>query len=247
MTGVSGAGKSTLVNSILYPAAAKRLNQAKVTVGAHKSIKGLDAFDKVVNIDQSPIGRTPRSNPATYTKLWDDIEKVFSNTRESKAYGFGPGRFSFNVKGGRCENCQGAGMTKVEMHFLADVYITCEECSGKRFNEATLRVRYRDLSIADVLDLTVEDALVVFEHHPKISRTLQTLADVGLDYIKLGQSSTTLSGGEAQRIKLSRSSQNGQRAKRFTFLMSLRQVFTSKTFENSWKWFIVLWTMATRW
>lgn len=204
VTGVSGAGKSSLVNGILYPAAARLINGAQIPVGNHKQIRGLEAFDKVVNIDQSPIGRTPRSNPATYTKLWDDIRKVFSSTREAKAYGYAPGRFSFNVKGGRCENCQGAGVTKVEMHFLADVYVTCEVCNGKRFNEATLRVKYRDLTISDVLELSVFEALKIFEHHKKVARTLQTLADVGLDYITLGQASTTLSGGEAQRIKLSR-------------------------------------------
>jgi excinuclease ABC subunit A len=193
-----------LVNGILYPAAARYLNGSQVAVGAHRDIKGLDLFNKVVNIDQSPIGRTPRSNSATYTKLWDDIRKVFASTRESKAYGYAPGRFSFNVKGGRCENCQGAGVTKVEMHFLADVYVTCDICNGKRFNEATLRVTYRDLTIADILALTIREALDIFEHHPKIARVLQTLTDVGLDYIKLGQPATTLSGGEAQRIKLSR-------------------------------------------
>jgi excinuclease ABC subunit A len=204
VTGVSGAGKSSLVNGILYPAAARHLNGSQVPVGEHRDIRGLEAFDKVVNIDQSPIGRTPRSNSATYTKLWDDIRKVFASTRESKAYGYAPGRFSFNVKGGRCENCQGAGVTKVEMHFLADVYVTCDICSGKRFNEATLRVTYRELTIADILALTIREALHIFEHHPKIARVLQTLTDVGLDYIKLGQPATTLSGGEAQRIKLSR-------------------------------------------
>ena len=204
VTGVSGAGKSSLVNGILYPAAARALNGAQIPLGEHKSIKGLEAFEKVVNIDQSPIGRTPRSNPATYTKLWDDIRKVFSTTREAKAYGYAPGRFSFNVKGGRCENCQGAGVTKVEMHFLADVYVTCDVCKGRRFNEATLRVTYKDLTISDVLELSVQEALEVFANHKKIARTLETLADVGLHYIKLGQASTTLSGGEAQRIKLSR-------------------------------------------
>ncbi len=204
VTGVSGAGKSTLINDILYPSAARELNGARTLSKAHERIVGLDHFDKVIDIDQTPIGRTPRSNPATYTKVWDDIRKVFAGTREAKAYGYKPGRFSFNVKGGRCETCQGAGVTKVEMHFLADMYVPCEACGGKRFNDATLRVKYLDRTISAVLELSVDEAAEVFANHTRIKRILQTLQDVGLGYVKLGQPSTTLSGGEAQRIKLSR-------------------------------------------
>jgi excinuclease ABC subunit A len=204
VTGVSGAGKSTLVNDILLPAAARALNGANEVPGPHDGLTGLEHLDKVIDIDQSPIGRTPRSNPATYTKMWDDIREVFASTREAKAYGFGAGRFSFNVKGGRCERCEGAGVTKVEMHFLADVYVPCEECKGRRFNDATLRVRYRDRTISEILDTTIDDAAELFQNHRKIQRGLRTLQDVGLGYLQLGQPSTTLSGGEAQRIKLSR-------------------------------------------
>jgi len=204
VTGVSGAGKSSLINGILYPAAARELNGANTKAKPHRRIKGLEHFDKVINIDQSPIGRTPRSNPATYTKLWDDIRKVFSGTKESRAYGFKPGRFSFNVKGGRCETCKGAGVTKVEMHFLADVYVPCETCAGKRFNEATLRVHYRGYTISELLETTIDEAAEAFQLHKRVSRILRTLQDVGLGYLHLGQPSTTLSGGEAQRIKLSR-------------------------------------------
>ena len=204
VTGVSGAGKSSLVNGILYPAAARELNGANAKAGPHASLTGLEHFDKVINIDQSPIGRTPRSNPATYTKLWDDIRKVFAGTKEARAYGFSPGRFSFNVKGGRCETCQGAGVTKVEMHFLADVYVPCETCQGQRFNEATLRVRYRGYTISELLATTIDEGAEAFQHHKRIGRILRTLQDVGLGYLHLGQPSTTLSGGEAQRIKLSR-------------------------------------------
>ncbi|MEZ4472587.1 MAG: excinuclease ABC subunit UvrA [bacterium] len=204
VTGVSGAGKSSLINGILYPAAARALNGARMTAAPHGAIDGLEHFDKVINIDQSPIGRTPRSNPATYTKVWDDIRKVFAETREARTYGFDPGRFSFNVKGGRCEACEGAGVVKVEMHFLADVYVQCEVCAGKRFNDATLRVRYRDRTIADLLETTIDEAAEVFANHRRIKGILQTLQDVGLGYLHLGQASTTLSGGEAQRIKLSR-------------------------------------------
>ncbi len=204
VTGVSGAGKSSLVNGILYPAAAAELNGANTAAAPHDALRGLQHFDKVINIDQSPIGRTPRSNPATYTKLWDDIRRVFASTREAKAYGFNAGRFSFNVKGGRCETCQGAGVTKVEMHFLADVYVPCESCGGKRFNDATLRVRYRGSTISELLETTIDEAAETFQHHKKVGRILRTLQDVGLGYLHLGQPSTTLSGGEAQRIKLSR-------------------------------------------
>ncbi len=202
--GVSGAGKSTLVNDILYPALARKLQHAMIEVGAHSRVEGAEALDKVIRIDQKPIGRTPRSNPATYTKVFDHIRQVFSRTREARMFGYGPGRFSFNVKGGRCERCRGAGSLRVEMHFLPDVFVTCPECGGRRFNEATLKVRYRGLDIAEVLALTVDEALSTFEHHRNIRRILETLRAVGLGYLPLGQPSPTLSGGEAQRIKLSR-------------------------------------------
>ena len=204
VTGVSGAGKSTLVNAILYPALARALHGARETPGAHRDIKGIEHVDKVIDIDQRPIGRTPRSNPATYTKIFDSIRDVFARTPEARAFGYEPGRFSFNVKGGRCETCGGDGVRQVEMHFLPDVYVTCETCRGKRFNDATLRVRFKDKNIAEVLDLSVREALELFEHHKDIARALRTLDDVGLGYIRLGQPSPTLSGGEAQRIKLSR-------------------------------------------
>jgi excinuclease ABC subunit A len=204
VTGVSGAGKSTLVNQILYPAVARALHGSDVHVGAHEKVAGLSEIDKVIDIDQSPIGRTPRSNPATYTKLFDVIRDFFALLPEARMHGYGPGRFSFNVKGGRCEACEGDGVKRVEMHFLPDVYVPCEVCHGKRFNDATLQVKYNGLSIADVLDLTVDEAMVLFKNHPQVSRALSTLADVGLGYITLGQSSPTLSGGEAQRVKLSR-------------------------------------------
>jgi excinuclease ABC subunit A len=204
VTGVSGAGKSTLVNQILYPAVARALHGTDRPVGAHERIEGLSEIDKVIDIDQSPIGRTPRSNPATYTKLFDLIRDFFALLPEARMHGYSPGRFSFNVKGGRCEACEGDGVKKVEMHFLPDVYVPCEVCHGKRFNEATLQVKYNHLSIADVLELTVDEALALFKNHPQIRRALETLADVGLGYIALGQSSPTLSGGEAQRVKLSR-------------------------------------------
>jgi len=204
VTGVSGAGKSTLVNHILHPAAARALHGSDARVGAHDRIDGLGQIDKVIDIDQSPIGRTPRSNPATYTKLFDLVRDFFAELPEARMHGYGPGRFSFNVKGGRCEACQGDGVRRVEMHFLPDVYVPCEVCHGRRFNEATLAVKYNGLSVADVLDLTVDEALQLFKNHPNLRRSLETLADVGLGYIALGQSSPTLSGGEAQRVKLSR-------------------------------------------
>jgi excinuclease ABC subunit A len=204
VTGVSGAGKSTLVNQILYPAVARALHGSDRAVGAHAKLEGLAEIDKVIDIDQSPIGRTPRSNPATYTKLFDQIRDFFALLPEARMHGYTPGRFSFNVKGGRCEACEGDGVKRVEMHFLPDVYVPCEVCHGKRFNEATLQVKYNGLSIADVLERTVDEALVLFQNHPQIRRALETLADVGLGYIALGQSSPTLSGGEAQRVKLSR-------------------------------------------
>ena len=202
ITGVSGSGKSTLINEILYKSLAQKLNRAKIKPGKHKEIKGLEHLDKAIVIDQSPIGRTPRSNPATYTGVFDHIRDVYAMTPEAKMRGYKKGRFSFNVKGGRCEACSGDGILKVEMHFLPDVYVPCEVCKGKRYNRETLQVKYKGKSIADVLDMTVEEALGFFENIPKISRKLQTLYDVGLGYIKLGQSSTELSGGEAQRVKL---------------------------------------------
>jgi len=204
VTGVSGAGKSTLVNQILYPAAARALHSSDRPIGAHRGIRGLGEIDKVIDIDQSPIGRTPRSNPATYTKVFDLIRDFFAQLPEARMHGYKPGRFSFNVKGGRCEACEGDGVKRVEMHFLPDVFVPCEVCHGRRFNEATLQVRYNHLSIADVLDRTVDEALQLFKNHPMVTRALQTLVDVGLGYIALGQSSPTLSGGEAQRVKLSR-------------------------------------------
>jgi excinuclease ABC subunit A len=202
VTGVSGSGKSTLVNETLHHAVANRLHQAKLRPGAHDGIDGLDQIDKIINIDQSPIGRTPRSNPATYTGVFDHIRALFTQTQEARARGYKPGRFSFNVKGGRCEVCRGDGQIKIEMHFLPDVYVPCEQCHGKRYNRETLEVRFKGKSIADVLEMSVEEAVVFFENVPKIARRLRTLHDVGLDYIRLGQPATTLSGGEAQRIKL---------------------------------------------
>ena len=202
ISGVSGSGKSSLVNEILYKALARDLNRARTYPGKYTAIKGLEHLDKIINIDQSPIGRTPRSNPATYTGLFDLIRKVYAQTNEAKTHGYSAGRFSFNVKGGRCEACAGDGLIKIEMHFMADLYVPCEVCKGKRYNRETLEVRYRGHSISDVLDMTVEEAVRVFENHPQIMRKLDTLMAVGLGYIRLGQSSTTLSGGEAQRVKL---------------------------------------------
>jgi excinuclease ABC subunit A len=202
VTGVSGSGKSTLVNEILYRAVANRLHRARLRPGAHDRIDGLEHIDKIINIDQSPIGRTPRSNPATYTGVFDHIRDLFSKTKEARVRGYKPGRFSFNVKGGRCEVCRGDGQIKIEMHFLPDVYVPCEQCHGRRYNRETLEVRFKGKSIADVLEMSVEEAVEFFAHIPKIQRRLQTLHDVGLDYIRLGQPATTLSGGEAQRVKL---------------------------------------------
>ena len=205
VTGVSGSGKSTLINGTLYPLAATALNGATtLKPAAHESVEGLEQLDKCIDIDQSPIGRTPRSNPATYTGIFTPIRELFAGTQEARSRGYKPGRFSFNVRGGRCEACQGDGVTKVEMHFLPDIYVPCDVCKGKRYNRETLEIRFKDLNISEVLDLTVEDALVFFEAVPAIHRKLQTLMDVGLSYIRLGQAATTLSGGEAQRVKLSR-------------------------------------------
>ena len=202
VTGVSGSGKSSLVNEVLYKSLARKLNRARIIPGKHKCIEGTEQLDKVIDIDQSPIGRTPRSNPATYTGVFDQIRDLFAATADAKARGYKKGRFSFNVKGGRCEACSGDGILKIEMHFLPDVYVPCEVCHGKRYNRETLEVKYKGKSIYDVLNMTVEEALKFFDHVPSIKRKIQTLYDVGLSYIRLGQPSTELSGGEAQRIKL---------------------------------------------
>ena len=205
VTGVSGSGKSTLINQTLYPLAATQLNKAESLKPApYEAIEGMSNLDKVVDIDQSPIGRTPRSNPATYTGLFTPIRELFAQVPEARTRGYKPGRFSFNVKGGRCEACQGDGVIKVEMHFLPDIYVSCDVCKGKRYNRETLEVRYKGKNINEVLDMTVEDAREFFDAVPMLARKLQTLMDVGLSYIRLGQSATTLSGGEAQRVKLSR-------------------------------------------
>jgi len=202
VTGVSGSGKSSLVNSILYQVLANRLNRARGVPGRHKTVRGVEHLDKVVHVDQSPIGRTPRSNPATYTGVWDHIRKIFAAVPESKVRGYGPGRFSFNVKGGRCESCKGDGTLKIEMNFLPDVYVPCEVCHGARYNRETLEIRYKDKTVADVLDMTIHQAAEFFSASSVISRHLNTLVEVGLGYVRLGQSATTLSGGEAQRVKL---------------------------------------------
>ncbi|MGB2726484.1 MAG: ATP-binding cassette domain-containing protein, partial [Nitrospira sp.] len=204
VTGVSGSGKSTLVLEVLFHSLSQLLYHKKPKIDGCKELKGVDALDKIIDIDQSPIGRTPRSNPATYTGLFTFIRDLFSNLPESRVRGYKPGRYSFNVKGGRCEACQGDGLIKIEMHFLPDVYVTCEVCKGQRYNRETLEIQYKGRSIADILNMTVDDALEFFENIPYIKTKLQTLHDVGLHYVKLGQSATTLSGGEAQRVKLSR-------------------------------------------
>jgi excinuclease ABC subunit A len=202
VTGVSGSGKSSLINEVLYKALARKLYQRKELPGKHKELKGYEVFDKIVEVDQSPIGRTPRSNPATYTKVFDEIRDLFAVTTEAKLRGYQKGRFSFNVKGGRCESCAGDGLIKIEMNFLPDVYVPCEVCHGKRYNSETLEVKYKGKSIADVLQMTVSESVVFFENIPRIASRLQTIEEVGLGYVKLGQSATTLSGGEAQRVKL---------------------------------------------
>ena len=202
VTGVSGSGKSTLINQILYKGLNKLVNKSKNPVGAHREILGYENIDKIIDIDQSPIGRTPRSNPATYTGTFDIIRELFAQTTEAKMRGYKPGRFSFNVKGGRCEACSGDGIIKIEMQFLSDVYVPCEVCKGKRYNRETLEVKYKGKNIDDILNMTVEEALEFFENIPRIKNKIQTLYDVGLGYIRLGQPSTQLSGGEAQRIKL---------------------------------------------
>ena len=202
VTGISGSGKSTLVNEIIYKELSCKLNKSKLKSGKHKEILGIENFDKVINISQSPIGRTPRSNPATYTGVFTDIRELFASTSDAKSRGFSSSRFSFNVKGGRCEACQGDGILKIEMHFLSDIYVPCEVCKGKRYSRETLLIKYKNKNISDVLDMTVDEALKFFENIPKIKRKIETLQEVGLGYIKLGQSATTLSGGEAQRVKL---------------------------------------------
>jgi len=202
VTGVSGSGKSTLINDILYKRLSQEMYRSRLKPGEHDSIEGLEFIDKVIEIDQSPIGRTPRSNPATYTGAFDAIRDLFAMTNEAKMRGYGKGRFSFNVKGGRCEACKGDGILKIEMHFLADIYVPCEVCKGKRYGRETLEVKYKGKSIADVLDMQVEEAVEFFQNIPQIHRRMQTLYDVGLGYIKLGQPATELSGGEAQRVKL---------------------------------------------
>ncbi len=204
ITGVSGSGKSTLINDTLYKAVAEELNRASRNPAPHDAIKGLNQIDRVIDISQSPIGRTPRSNPATYSGLFTPIRELFAGTQEARSRGYMPGRFSFNVKGGRCEACQGDGVIKVEMHFLPDVYVPCDVCRGKRYNRETLEIRFKGKNIHEVLEMTVEDALAFFKNVPVVARKLQTLMDVGLTYIRLGQNATTLSGGEAQRVKLAK-------------------------------------------
>src|SRR5207249_1920896 len=229
VTGVSGSGKSTLVNDILYRALMQKVYKSKVVPGRHSRLEGAEALDKVIDIDQSPIGRTPRSNAATYTRVFDVIRKLFSQTPEAKVRGYQPGRFSFNVKGGRCEACQGDGTIKIEMHFLPDVYVPCEVCKGARYNRDTLDIEWKGKSIADVLDMPAEEALAFFQNQPSIARQLQTLVDVGLGYVRLGQSAPTLSGGEAQRVKLS--TELGKRATGHTIYI-LDEPTTGLHFED---------------
>jgi excinuclease ABC subunit A len=229
VTGVSGSGKSTLIEDVLSKALHQAIYRARSVPGRHKRIEGVDQIDKVINIDQSPIGRTPRSNPATYTGLFDHIRTLFASTPEARARGYKPGRFSFNVSGGRCDACSGDGTIKIEMHFLPDVYVPCETCGGKRYNRETLEITFKGHTISDVLEMSVEEALGFFENQPKIARILQTLFDVGLTYVRLGQPATTLSGGEAQRIKLA--SELGKRATGRTFYI-LDEPTTGLHFED---------------
>ncbi len=237
ITGVSGAGKSSLINGTLLPALANALNRSEKKVGEHSAITGLEAIDKVIEVDQRPIGRTPRSNPATYTKLWDKIRTVYASLPDAKVAGYGAGRFSFNVKGGRCEHCKGDGVLKIEMHFLADVYVPCDVCEGRRFNEATLQVRYKGLSISELLDTSIDEAAELFRNHPQIGRVLTTLQRVGLGYLHLGQPAPTLSGGEAQRVKLAKEL---SRAKRGHTLYVLDEPTTGLHFEDVRKLLVVL-------
>jgi excinuclease ABC subunit A len=230
ITGVSGSGKSTLVNDILYHALMQKVYRSRTVPGRHKSIEGTELVDKVINIDQSPIGRTPRSNPATYTGVFDKIRTLFASSLEAKVRGYLPGRFSFNVKGGRCEACSGDGTIKIEMHFLPDVYVPCEVCKGARYNRDTLDVTFKNKNIAEVLDMSIEEALEFFKHQPPIARQLQTLYDVGLGYVRLGQPAPTLSGGEAQRVKLA--SELGKRATGRTVYM-LDEPTTGLHFEDT--------------
>ena len=230
VTGVSGSGKSTLVGDILHPALMQKIYRSRDVPGRHKKIEGTEYLDKVINIDQSPIGRTPRSNPATYTGVFDKIRTLFSSTQEAKVRGYLPGRFSFNVKGGRCEACQGDGTIKIEMHFLPDVYVPCEVCKGARYNRDTLDIEWKGKSIADVLDMPAEEALAFFANQPSIARQLQTLVDVGLGYVRLGQPAPTLSGGEAQRVKLS--TELGKRATGHTIYI-LDEPTTGLHFEDT--------------
>ena len=218
VTGVSGSGKSSLVNNVLKTALAKELTRTKEKPGKFKTISGFEGLEKIIDIDQSPIGRTPRSNPATYTSVFDDMRDLFASTNEAKIRGYKKGRFSFNVKGGRCEACRGDGILKIEMHFLPDVYVPCEVCHGTRYNSETLEVQYKGKNIAQVLDMTIEEALTYFEAIPKIRRKLQTIVDVGLGYVTLGQPATTLSGGEAQRMKLASELQRVSSGKTFYIL-----------------------------
>jgi len=229
VTGVSGSGKSTLIMDILYNGLKKLIYGNNVKVGAHNAIEGYEHIDKVIDVDQSPIGRTPRSNPATYTGILSDIRDLFAATTQAKIRGYTRGRFSFNVKGGRCEKCQGEGYIKIEMHFLPDMYVKCDVCHGKRYNRDTLDIKYKDKNIAEVLDMTVNQAADFFENIPRVLSKLTVLKDVGLGYIKLGQSATTLSGGEAQRIKLAKELMKKETGKHFIFLMNPQQVFTLMT------------------
>lgn len=234
VTGVSGSGKSTLVNEILHKTLAQKLHRAKTKPGEYKEIKGIEHLDKVIDIDQSPIGRTPRSNPATYTGVFDDIRDVFAQTNEAKVRGYKKGRFSFNVKGGRCEACKGDGIIKIEMHFLPDVYVPCEVCHGKRYNRETLQVTYKGKNISDVLEMTVENAVQFFENIPKIKRKLQTLYDVGLGYITLGQPATTLSGEKRSGSNWHLNFTAVQREDPFIFWTSRRQDCTSMISQGFW-------------
>lgn len=234
VTGVSGSGKSTLINDTLFRLVARRLNGAATMPAPCDGVEGLEHFDKVVDIDQSPIGRTPRSNPATYTGLFTPIRELFAATPEARSRGYSPGRFSFNVKGGRCEACAGDGVIKVEMHFLPDIFVHCDVCKGKRYNRETLEIRYKGKTIHEVLEMTVEEAREFFSAIPAVARKLDTLMEVGLGYICLGQNAVTLSGGEAQRVKLARSCRNGTLAERSIFWMSRRPGCIFMTFGNFW-------------